>query len=162
MEPQSPQKSVVVLGTYHQLQRKGHEFNERLRAAIQLVRDENKFQITEEWWTKPIESFASTFKSATLKWENVDPEEPQFETWGRGLNCHSLPMYDSSKPRIPEYGPLDVQERREAYMAARIADLMQPHSVGMFIVGLGHLHSMLIKIRTAGFNVKGFSWTGDL
>jgi hypothetical protein len=63
---------------------------------------------------------------------------------------------------MPEYGPLDVQERREAHLAARIADAMKPYEVGLFVVGLGHLHSMLVKIRVAGFDVRAYSWTGEM
>jgi hypothetical protein len=47
-------------------------------------------------------------------------------------------------------------------MVARISDLMKSYKVGLLIVGLGHLHSMLGKIRVAGFDVKGYSWTGEL
>jgi hypothetical protein len=89
-----------------------HELNERFRAAIQLVRDKHKFEIImEEWWQKPLVSFASTLESPSLKWGNVGtPDETQFETWSWGLNCDP-PTYDPSKPRIPEYGPLEAQER---------------------------------------------------
>jgi hypothetical protein len=156
-------KLVVALATFHQLQQNGHPFNARFRAAIQLVRNEHPFEIMmEEWRPTPEPSFASTLQSSTLKWENVGtPDEPQFKTWSRGLNCHP-PDYDSSSPRMPEYGPLEVQERREAYMATRISESMKPYRTGLFIVGLGHLHSMLARVRIAGFDVKGYSWTGEL
>jgi hypothetical protein len=155
-------KLVVALATFHQLQKNGHPTNARFRSALELVRSSHPFEvITEEWWYETEPSFASTLQTLTLKWENVGtPDEPQFETWRRGLNCHPMD-HVQSKPMLPEYGPLEVQHRREAYMTARIVDVMKPYSVGLFIVGLGHLHSMLTSLHNSGFDVKGYSWVGE-
>jgi hypothetical protein len=59
---------------------------------------------------------------------------------------------------LQEYGPLDVHELRERYMVDRIKESMEPFNVGLFIVGLAHLHSTLSKLKTAGFEVRGYSW----
>ena len=156
-------KLVVALATFHQLQENKQALNGRFRAAIELVRGEHPFEIImEEWRPQSESSFAATLQGPALKWENVGtPAEPRFKTWSRGLNCYP-PDFDPSSPRMPEYGPLEVQERREAYMTDRISEAMKPYRVGMFIVGLGHLHSMLVKLRIAGFSVKGYSWTGEI
>jgi hypothetical protein len=42
-------------------------------------------------------------------------------------------------------------------MVDRIKESTESFSVGLFIVGLAHLHSMLSKIKTAGFEVRGYS-----
>jgi hypothetical protein len=63
-----------------------------------------------------------------------------------------------SPPILQEYGPLDVQELRESYMVDRIRVFMEPYKIGLFIVGLAHLHSILSKLKTVGFDVRGYSW----
>ncbi len=157
-----PLKVVLALATYHELQHNGHRLNERLRGAIELIASEHGVQvILEEWWARPEPSFASTLQTPALKWENVGtPDEPQFKTSVACLNYYP-PAYDPSKPSLREYGPLVAQELREAYMVERIKQCMQLHKVGLFIVVLAHLHSMLVKIEAAGFEVRGFSWMGE-
>jgi hypothetical protein len=155
-------KLVVALATYHEPQHNGHRLNARFRGAIELIRNEHGAEvILEEWWFRPEPSFASTLQDATMKWENVGtPDEPRFETSTACLNYHP-PTYDPTKPSPREYGPLVAQELREAYMVGRINQCMNSYKVGLFIVGLAHLHSMLIKLRAAGFEVKGYSWMGE-
>jgi hypothetical protein len=156
-----PSKVVVALATYHEFQRNNHRLNARYRAAIELVLNEcGADVILEEWWYRPEPSFASTLQTPTLKWENVGtPDEPEFVTSVACLN-YDPSSYDPSKPSLREYGPLRAQELREAYMVDRISQCMRSHKVGLFIVGLAHLHSMLVKLRSAEFDVRGFSWTG--
>jgi hypothetical protein len=64
----------------------------------------------------------------------------------------------TKKPMLQEYGPLDVHELRERYMLDRIKGSMESFNAGLFIVGLAHLHSMLSKLKSAGFEVRGYSW----
>ncbi len=45
-------------------------------------------------------------------------------------------------------------------MVHRIKEAMEPYSVGLFIVGLGHLHSTLLKLKAVGFDIRGYSWLG--
>ena len=85
------------------------------------------------------------------------PKEKRFETCAYGLNTDP-PTYDHKKPMLQEYGPLDVHELRERYMVDRIKEYMEPFNVGLFIVGLAHLHSTLSKLKTASFEVRGYSW----
>ena len=59
---------------------------------------------------------------------------------------------------LQEYGPLDVHELRERYMVDRIKESMESFNVGLFIVGLAHLHSTLCKLTVAGFDARGYSW----
>jgi hypothetical protein len=156
-------KLIVALATYHEFQHIGHKLNGRFQGAIELIQSEHDPQvILEEWRPRPDEaSFASTLQTPTLKWENVGtPDEPQFKTSVECLNYYP-PTYDPTRPSLREYGPLQTQELRENYMVERIRRAMEPHKVGLFIVGLAHLHSILVKIEAAGFEVRGYSWTGE-
>ena len=62
-----------------------------------------------------------------------------------------------SKLRLQEYPPLDVQERREEYMVDRVIEVMKPYNVGLFVIGLAHLHSMISKLTQSGFELHGYN-----
>jgi len=154
-----PLKQVIVLGTYCEAQRIGHALNAKFAGAISLISESYGVQIIlEEWWYHAERSFASTLATVNLEWKNVGtPDETRFETAIGGLNCPP-PTYDPRKPILQEYGPLDVQELRENYMVDCIRIFMEPYKVGLFIVGLAHLHSILSKLKTVGFDTRGYSW----
>ena len=154
-----PLKQVIALGTYHEAQHIGHALNAKFAGVISLVRESYGAQIIlEEWLYSEERSFASTLSTSDLEWKNVGtPEETRFETSVSGLNCHP-PTHDPAKPILQEYGPLAAQERREGYMVERIGVFMEPYKVGLFIVGLAHLHSILCKLKVAGFDARGYSW----
>lgn len=59
-----------------------------------------------------------------------------------------------------EYGPLDVQEKREQKMLQNIDEAMQDHRVGLFVVGLAHLHSMAMKLHARQYRVAAYTWLG--
>ena len=59
-----------------------------------------------------------------------------------------------------EYGPLSSQENREHKMLKNIEDAMRNHRVGLFIVGLAHLHSMSMKLQGAQYRVAAYTWLG--
>jgi hypothetical protein len=151
-------KQVIALGIQHHVQLKGHPLNARFGQVIALIRENYAIQIIMEEWTDAHPSFGSTVDTATLKWKNVGtPKEKRFETCAYGLNTDPT-RYDGNKPMLQEYGPLDVHELRERYMVDRIKEAMEPCNGGLFIVGLGHLHSMLSKLKSVGFDVRGYSW----
>jgi hypothetical protein len=154
-----PLKQVIALGTYHEAQRNGHELNAKLERVISLIIESHGAQIIlEEWWYHPERSFASTLSTPTIEWENVGtPDETRFTTSTSGLNLHP-PTHNPAKPILQEYGPLDVQELRECYMVDKIRVFMEPYKVGLFIVGLAHLHSILSKLKAVGFDARGYSW----
>jgi hypothetical protein len=159
MEPQSmPLKQMIALATHHHNQLKGHRLNDRFGQVISLIRENYPVQIILEEWTDEHQSFCSTLDTHILNWKNVGtPKEERFETFACGLNTNP-PTHDPSKPMLQEYGPLGTHERRERYMVDRIEEFMQPYDVGLFIVGLAHLHSILSKLKIAGFDVRGYSW----
>lgn len=153
-------KEIIALGTYHDVQLDGHPLNSKLAGVISLICEHYSVQvILEEWSHIPEEvSFASTLAKANLPWRNVGtPNEAHFVTTVGGLNCHP-PTYDPRKPVLYEYPPLNVQELRENYMVERARALMESYQTGLFIMGLAHLHSMLAKFKSIGFDVRGYSW----
>jgi hypothetical protein len=152
-------KQIIELGTYHEAQYKGHPLNAKLAGVISLIDESYAVQIIlEEWSYGPEVSFASALATAKLEWRNVGtPDEPHFLAPISGLNCHP-PTHDPTKPMLAEYPPLIAQELRENYMVERIRVCMELHKIGLFIVGLAHLHSMLSKLKAIGFGVRGYSW----
>src|SRR5437879_1605127 len=142
-----PNKQVIALGTYHNAQQRGHVLNSRFAGAIGLISKKYGVQIIlEEWWDAQ-ESFAATLANKEHEWKNVGtPATEAFETLKTGLNSHP-PTHDATRPILPEYGPLEVQELREIFMVERVKEFMAPHDVGLLILGLGHLHSMLSKLK---------------
>jgi hypothetical protein len=68
---------------------------------------------------------------------------------------------DEAAPSLSEYGPLDKQENRENLMAQNVQQAMTHHDVGIFVVGVAHLHSMSMKLISAGFNVSVYVWLGS-
>ena len=153
-----PPKQIIALATHHHVQLKGHALNDRFGKVISLIRENYPVQIILEEWTPDRQSFASTLDTDKLKWKSVGtPKEKRFETYAYGLNTYP-PTHDPKKPMLQEYGPLDVHELRERYMVDRIKEFMEPFNVGLFIVGLAHLHSTLSKLKTASFEVRGYSW----
>jgi predicted MPP superfamily phosphohydrolase len=153
-----PPKQIIALATHHHVQLKGHSLNLRFGQVIFLIREHYPIEIILEEWRPDRQSFASTVDTDKLKWKNVGtPQEKQFETYAWGLNTDP-PTYDPKKPMLQEYGPLDVHELRERYMVGRVIEAMEPFNVGLFIVGLAHLHSTLSKLKANGFDVRGYSW----
>jgi hypothetical protein len=58
---------------------------------------------------------------------------------------------------MDEYGPPENQEARENQMVTRVQAEMEKYESGLFIVGLGHMHSLFGKLQRVGFKVT-FSW----
>lgn len=152
-------KQLIALGTYHQVQHNGHALNAKFATVISTIIENYDVQVVlEEWWYLPERSFASTLATADLQWRNVGTsDEIRFKTSESALNNHP-PIRGDVKPILQEYGPLNVQELRENYMVDHITFFMEAHTAGMLIVGLAHLHSLLSKLKAAGFEVRGYSW----
>jgi len=159
-------KRVVVFGTTHALQEKENPQNPELQRCLSYLTE--KFAVTiimEEWADYCAESLASTLANDRIDYTNVGtPSEEQFHTFENApIN---YPGHDGTlgpcedAPQFYEYGPLDKQENREQRMTQNIQNAMKDHSVGVFIVGLAHLHSMSAKLKQAGFNVAAYTWIG--
>jgi len=163
---ETERKRVVVFATDHRLQEKGHPSNSELERRLSFLID--RFAATvvmEEWAADRPPSFASIFADGRVAYEDVGtPSEQQFRTF-----CNApinYPGHDGTlgpcedAPPVYEYGPLDKQENREQRMTQNIQDKMNGHRVGLFIVGLGHIHSISLKLRQANFNVAAYIWLG--
>jgi hypothetical protein len=165
LEMELKTKRVVVLGTGHEYQMLGHKLGQHLRQRLSFLIE--RFAATKimEEWTEGEPSVASELAKGPLKYKNVGtPQEAAFETY----HCHPVnhPSHDGvlgtceDAPSMSEHGPLDKQENRERRMLQNIQHEMESHNVGLFIVGLVHLHSMSMKLKEAGFNVAAYSWVG--
>ncbi len=159
-------KRVVVIGTDHAIQKTGHLKNPELRSRLLYLIEQ--FAVTtlmEEWAEKQGPSVASEVAKGFIAYKNVGtPPGAAFQTFRYAPIDHPAhdgtlaPSWDG--PSINEYGPLDRQERREQRMIENILSEMEGHSVGLFIVGHAHLHSMSLKLKEAHFNVTAYSWLG--
>jgi hypothetical protein len=118
----------------------------------------------EEWSETKGPSFASTLVSSPVFYKNVGtPLEEQFQTYRLPINHPSYmgTLDDCDEcPSMSEYGPLHRQENRERKMLQNIQTAMEEHRVGLFLIGLGHLHSMSNKLIAADFAVTAFEWLG--
>ena len=158
---------VIVLGTIHEFQDVGHPKNKELEARLSFLIE--KFAVTmlmEEWTEKKQASFASKLAKDAVAYRNVGtPPEAEFRTF-RFAHVHH-PYHDGmlrncdDAPPMSEHGPLDNQENREQRMLRTIQSAMEDRTVGLFIVGHGHIHSMSIKLKKAGFNVTAYGWLGQ-
>jgi len=159
-------KRVVVLGTVHELQKSGHKKNAELESRLRFLIE--KFAVTkllEEWAGNQAPSFASEFAKDLLAYKDVGtPPETMFQTFCCAQTNH--PCHDGTlspcdgAPAMNEYGPLEKQENREQRMIQTIQREMEGHDVGLFVVGLAHLHSMSLKLKQANFNVTAYAWLG--
>ncbi len=167
LERELEMKRVVVFGTTHELQKVGHSLNSELAARLSYLLD--KFAATvvlEEWATEGPPSFTSVLANDRgLDYKNVGtPPDEQFRTF-----CNApinYPGHDGTlgpceeAPQFYEYGALNKQENRELRMIQNIQDQMKTHHIGLFVVGLAHLHSICIKLQATGVNVAAYYWLG--
>lgn len=159
-------KTIVMLGTVHRLQQKGNPLSGELDSRLGYLAGKFQVQVILEEWTDKRPSSAADFaRSIGVGWSNVGtPDEEMFRT----LACPPVnhPGHDGTlepdedAPSMLEYGPIDKQENREARMLSNIRDEMSNYDVGLFMVGLGHLHSMASKLLAASFHVVAYSWLG--
>lgn len=160
-------RRVVLLGVAHALQDVGHPQNDEFRRRLSFLSDSYGATILlEEWASDRPASFACRLAAGKLKYRDVGtPEEPQFVTFANAPITY--PGHDGTlgpcpdAPSLMEYGPLGAQENREQSMLQNINDAMQSHRVGLFVVGLAHLHSMAMKLQAAQYRVAAYTWLGS-
>jgi len=157
-------RHIVLLGVAHALQDVGHFQNEEFKRRLSfLVESYGATTILEEWAYDRPESFASVFAKDRMAYRDVGtPPEPQFKTF---VNAPIIyPGHDGTlgpcpdAPSMMEYGPLSSQENREQQMLRNIEDSMPNHRVGIFILGLAHLHSISMKLQAARYRVTAYTW----
>jgi hypothetical protein len=166
LEHELSSKRVVVLGTIHEYQLDGRPMNSELGVRLQfLIESFAATTIMEEWTENEPASFAALKFGSSLEYSNVGtPSDEDFGTFVCAPVNH--PAHDGilggsdNAPSMNEYGPLEKQENREIRMLESIQRQMENHHVGIFVVGLAHLHSMAIKLNDAKFNVTAYGWLG--
>lgn len=157
-------KRIVILATVHELQTAGHFLNSELEGRLRYLHDKFAFEIVmEEWSSNQRPSFAANFAPQVgLPWRNVGtPREEHFSTYTNPIAHpgHDGTLdHDPEAPGLSEYGPFQRQENRENRLVQNIQTEMANCSVGLFIVGVAHLHSLFGKLRSAGFDVIGYHW----
>jgi hypothetical protein len=166
LEREVSYKRVVVLGTIHEYQIAGTPLNSELCSRIQFLMDQfAATTVLEEWTENGSQSCVFLNFKESFEYANVGTSsEGEFSTYV----CHPVnhPAHDGilgicdDAPSMSEYGPLDNQENREIRMLQNIDRAMGKHHIGLFIVGLAHLHSMSMKLKAAKFNVNAYCWLG--
>lgn len=164
LERELTTKRVVVFGTAHHLQDKGHHLNSELECRLSFLI--GRFAVTmlmEEWAADRPPSLASVFANGCIAYKDIcTPSAGKFRTF-----CNApinYPGHDGTlgpcedAPPFSEYGPLDKQENREQWMVQKVKDEMKDHRVGLFIIGLAHLHSISMKLQELNFSVSAYSW----
>jgi len=159
-------KNVVMLATVHQYQITGNDLNSELEKRLAYLRSKFNVQaVMEEWSEKFGESVSHGFAARSgLHWANVGtPAEPRFRTYSGVINYpghNGTLRWDPHAPPMDEYGPFENQEARENWMAKNVHAAMENYDTGLFILGIGHMHSLFGKLLSAGFKVTGYSWLG--
>jgi hypothetical protein len=159
-------RRIVLLAVVHALQDDGDTRNEEFKARLSFLADSYAATtILEEWAYDRPQSFASVFAKGQMDYQDVGtPPEPRFKTFANAPIIY--PGHDGTlgpcpdAPQMMEYGPLSSQENREQQMLKNIESGMQRHRVGLFIVGLAHLHSMSMKLQAEHYRVAAYTWLG--
>ncbi len=159
-------KRVVALGTVHEYQMAGKPLNSELCSRIQFLIDQfAATTVLEEWTENGFLSCVPLKFKDRFEYANVGTSsEEEFSTYAYHAVNH--PAHDGilgisdDGPSMSEYGPLDRQENREIQMLQNIDRAMGNHNIGIFVVGLAHLHSMSMKLKAAKFNVSAYCWLG--
>jgi hypothetical protein len=111
----------------------------------------------EEWSTTQTETslLAAVCDSMTppLPWETIGtPPEPKFKTYD-----HTEAADFPTSADVIRYGPLPTQEIREEAMREGIVRAMSSRNVALVVVGVAHLHSMLVKL-SKDFEVDAYAY----
>jgi hypothetical protein len=147
-------KKVIVVGTTHEQQMNAETSSMLERKLRHYVRGYGASIIIEEWKFEDDKTIGKRIAdSLSIVWCNAGTPPEQFETYGP----HPVWMDDGSCETERPYGPIEVQIRRESYMVDRICFSMTGHETGIFVCGMGHMHSISEKLHRAGYEVDGFS-----
>jgi hypothetical protein len=149
-----------MIGTAHEFQESNDknswrdEFSDLLHS---LIENYDIQIILEEWNSNRGQAIGETLANKRLQWRNVGTpsNSPEYDTSSAGFI-----NFDPERPHhlmFREY-PFEIQERREQYMAERIAEYMSLYERGLLVIGMNHLHSVTAKLRVAQFEVRCGNW----
>ena len=150
-------KTLILFGTRHYDAKMPSEIKSVLRLIIE------KFEphvLLEEWSETQLNrsGAAAVGDEVGVPWESIGtPPLPEFETYGF---THSLD-FPSGPAHIVRYGPVAVQENRELAMCTNISTAMLNREVAVVVIGLAHLHSLMVKL-SGGFEVRGYAYQLEL
>jgi hypothetical protein len=152
---QMNRKQLILFGTRHW---KASDIPSEIRKSLAVLIDEFKPDVgLEEWSVIQYETSgaASVFATKNLPWESIGtPPQEQFRTYGPS-DAADFPSGD-----VNQYGPLAAQEAREKMICGNIEMAMASHQVGLIVIGVAHLHSMLMKLSTK-FEVKAYAYRAE-
>ena len=115
--------------------------------------------ILEEWSVTQIEisGVQAVSDAAGIPWRSIGTaNHPDFQTFG-----YERALDFPASANIGEYGPYDVQERRELIMRDNIVREMAGRQSGVLVIGLAHLHSLSLKL-SMDFDVKSFAYHPEI
>jgi hypothetical protein len=146
-------KKLILFGTRHHDEK---NMPSQIRDALTVIIDKYTPQIVLEEWA---ESRGNSGAAAVCKdkgglmWKSIGtPNTPEFTSYGL---TYALDFPSSAN--IQRYGPISVQENREKLMCENITAAMASIERALVVIGLAHLHSMLMKLSSE-FNVEGFGF----
>jgi hypothetical protein len=146
-------KHIVLFGTGHW---KNVDIPPDIRGSLVVLIDKFCPDVALEEWsiTQDVGSGASLVcASKNIPWENIGtPPVEKFCTYG-----HDAAADFPGPANVIRYGPLAAQEMREEFMCENIRTAMGSHQSGLVVVGVAHLHSMLMKL-SKHFNVEGYAY----
>ena len=152
-----PKKKLVIFGTRHW---KKSDMPIEIKNALELIVAKVKPGIVlEEWSMTQLEASgaATVSDSLGIPWRSIGtPNEPGLATFGfeRALDF-------PNSANIAQYGPFDVQEKRERIMRDNIVQEMAGSQNGLLVIGLAHLHSLSCKLSN-DFEVKSHAYHPEI
>ena len=143
-------KELILCGTRHY---NDSNMPHQNRDAVRLVIDECNPQVVLEEWSeaqKAPSGVAAVCNEKGVTWNSIGtPNTQEYATYD-GIYL-GFPL----SAKIPQYGPIDTQEKRENAMCQNIAAAMSSIDIGIVVIGVAHLHSMFLKLSRE-FRVKGY------
>jgi hypothetical protein len=149
-------KALAVFGTRHYTDQ---SLPPEIRAAMELILDEHSPTIgLEEWSVTRLapSGFKTVCETKGIPWTDIGtPATSEFTThdvtW-------ALDHLDGAN--IRQYGPLDIHEKREHSMRAKIIDAMSSHESAVLVIGVAHLHSMCMKLK-CDFEIRAWAFAPE-
>ena len=149
-------KKLILFGTRHY---EATDLPESIRNTLNVIITKFIPQVVlEEWSVMRGQSGAWAVAAAhEVTWKSIGTHPtPELTPYG---NDAALDFPNSAN--IQRYGPLLSQERRENLMCTNIATAMSLYETGVLVIGLGHLHSMMMKL-SGQFEIDGYGFGLEL
>ena len=149
-------KKLILFGTRHY---DATNLPESIRNTLNVIITEFTPEVVlEEWSVVRSQSGASAVaQGRDVSWKSIGtPPTPELESYG---NDEALDHPMSAN--IQRYGPLNSQEKREKLLSKNIVNAMSAYETGVVVIGLAHLHSMMMRL-SSNFDVDGYGFGLEL